>query len=232
MPGSMSGATRNLLLTVALGAVCSVGPVQAAEQQRLSREAYAAAKDTIAERHDKALAHCNTGDGGAQSRCRMQADGRVKIDLATLEVRWHPSANNNFKASMAEVDLAYALALDQCKKQHIGVDKESKAALKSCSDKAKGKQAGEHLGLLHGCEHHGGGVDVARERFFFDGGFAIGAVTGYLLPGGRSVAEQTREVVRNDQALEVRQILRTRVVCAFARHNAPLVEGTPTTFSS
>ena len=45
---------------------------------------------------------------------------------------------------MAEVDLAYALALDQCKKQHIGVDKESKAALKSCSDKAKGKRvAGE-----------------------------------------------------------------------------------------
>ena len=67
MPGSMSGATRNLLLTVALGAVCSVGPVQAAEQQRLSREAYAAAKDTIAERHDKALAHCKTvpSDGTA-----------------------------------------------------------------------------------------------------------------------------------------------------------------------
>ena len=65
----MSGATRNLLLTVALGAVCSVGPVQAAEQQRLSREAYAAAKDTIAERHDKALvAHraavaCRLTDG-------------------------------------------------------------------------------------------------------------------------------------------------------------------------
>ena len=144
MPAPVHSAARNLLLAVALGAACGgIWPAQAAEQ-RMSREAYAAAKDAIAERHSKALAHCKTVDGGAQSRCRMQADGREKIDLATLEVRWHPSANNNFKASMAEVDLAYALAMDQCKKQHTGSDKESKAALKSCSDKAKGKRvAGE-----------------------------------------------------------------------------------------
>ena len=134
---------RILLLAVALGAACSMGLVHAAEQ-RMSREAYAAAKDAMAERHSKALAHCKTVDGGAQSRCRMQADGRRKIDLASLELRWHPSANNSFKASMAEVDLAYALAMDQCKKQHTGSDKESKAALKSCSDKAKGNRvAGE-----------------------------------------------------------------------------------------
>lgn len=139
----MHGAACSLVLVLAVGAACGVGPVHAAEQ-RMSRQAYAAAKDAINERHDRALAHCKTVDGGAQSRCRMQADGRRKIDLATLEVRWHPSANNSFKASMAEVDLAYALAMDQCKKQHTGSDKEARAALKSCSDKSKGKRvAGE-----------------------------------------------------------------------------------------
>ena len=111
-----------------------------AAPQAMTREAYHAAQGTIAAHADKALAHCKTVALGAQSRCHIAAAGQKKIALAALEADYHPSANNSFKAMAAQVDLRYELAHHQCNAEHGGLDKEARAALKTCVQQAKAER--------------------------------------------------------------------------------------------
>ena len=123
-----------------LTALLLVGNAGAAPQALL-REAYSAERDKIEAHSDKALAQCKKTGDGSESRCQLEASGQRKIALAALEARLHPSANNSFKAKAAEVELHYDLAQAQCKKEHTGADKETRAVLKACHDKAKAERA-------------------------------------------------------------------------------------------
>lgn len=136
MPGFAATAGKALLVLTGLCSLQAAGAVTPA----MTREAFVDARDSINARHDKALAQCKKQAGTEQPRCKLQADGRHRIDLAVLEARYHPSANNNYKAVAADVEMRYTLAQDTCKSQHAGSDKETKAALKTCNDKAKSER--------------------------------------------------------------------------------------------
>ena len=130
----MTSYTRMAAGVLAAMALVSMA---SAASQGLTRDAYNAERDKITAQSDKALAQCKRTADGSENRCQVEAHGQRKIDLAALEARLHPSANNSFKAKAAEVELHYDLAQLRCKKEHVGLDKETRAALKSCGDKAK-----------------------------------------------------------------------------------------------
>lgn len=141
----MTSYTR--MATGLLTAWALVGTAGAASQG-ISRDAYNAERDKIAVQSDQALAQCKRTVDGTESRCQIAANGQRKMALAELEARLHPSANNSFKAKAAEVELQYDLAQAQCKKEHVGADKENRAALKACHDKAKAERAKRLNGAL------------------------------------------------------------------------------------
>jgi hypothetical protein len=155
MPRFAVAATAKALLVLA--GLCSL-QVAGAVTPAMTRAEFVEARDTINTRHDKALAHCKTEGGAAQPRCKLQADGRRRIDLAVLEARYHPSANNSYKAVAADVEMRYTLAQDTCKTKHAGSDKEAKAALKECNDKAKTER---FSGLRDAHQHAAGQASVA-----------------------------------------------------------------------
>lgn len=125
--------------------------------QSLTREAYHAAREKIDAQSEQALDQCKKTADGTQSRCQIEVAGKRKIALAALEARLHPSANNSFKAKIAEVDLHHDLAQQRCKTQHAGADKEARVALKACTDQAKADRA---KGLNAAHQHAAGQASV------------------------------------------------------------------------
>ena len=123
-----------------LGALAVV-PLLAAE---MGDDAYRDAVAQLDARAEKALDHCKSlaAGSGAQRRCTVEADTQHAVDAAELQARRHPSGNNRFKAMAAQVDRHYALAVEACKTDHAGSDKDSKAAQQDCLRQAKQLRAG------------------------------------------------------------------------------------------
>lgn len=123
-----------------LGALAVV-PLLAAE---MSDDVYRDAVAKLDAHAEKALADCKrlAAGSGAQRRCTVEADTQHAVDAAELQARRHPSGNNRFKAMAAQVDRHYALAVEACKSDHAGSDKDSKAAQQDCLRQAKQLRAG------------------------------------------------------------------------------------------
>ena len=130
--------------TTGLALLCATALVHAKPVEPvMDRAAYTDARDKIEARSDQAASQCKKAEGpeGVRRRCQIRVEGHRKIDLAALLARYHPSANNSFKALAAEVDLQYALDTDRCKATHVGHDRDTRLALKTCLDEAKQARA-------------------------------------------------------------------------------------------
>ncbi|GAB2480419.1 MAG: hypothetical protein ACN6O3_16810 [Comamonas sp.] len=106
-----------------------------------------AERERIAAQLEQALQRCRALPEAQAHRCRLQAEGQQKIDVAALDARHHPSGNNRYKADAARVDLDYELALLQCRQQAEAPGKhpERAKALAQCKEQARAR----HQRALH-----------------------------------------------------------------------------------
>jgi len=82
--------------------------------QTLSKGDYNAGKDKISAEYKLAKASCVPLSGNALDICKAEAKGRDKVALAELELRYKPTSENHYKASVAKAEAVYAVANERC----------------------------------------------------------------------------------------------------------------------
>lgn len=69
----------------------------------------------IEEQYDTAQARCKRVQGHARELCNEQARGERDVEVAQLQFRADPTADNDQKVRLAKADAAYSKSLIECK---------------------------------------------------------------------------------------------------------------------
>ena len=81
----------------------------------MSRDDVKAQKVRIEEQYDQAQARCKRVQGPARELCNEQARGERDVQVAELQMRMEPTADNDEKVRLAKADATYSQALVKCK---------------------------------------------------------------------------------------------------------------------
>lgn len=97
-------------IALAVSLVFSAG----AMAETLSKGGYKAGKDKISAEYKLAKVSCAPLSGNAHDICKAEAKGRDMVALAELELRYKPTSENHYKASLAKAEANYAVASERC----------------------------------------------------------------------------------------------------------------------
>ena len=81
----------------------------------MSKEEVKANKVRIEEQYDQSQARCRRLQGPARELCNEQARGERDVQVAELQMRMQPTADNDEKVRLARAEAAYSKALVSCK---------------------------------------------------------------------------------------------------------------------
>jgi hypothetical protein len=82
--------------------------------QAMSRHDYQAGKDRIATEYKSDKAGCLALSGNASDVCNLQARGKEKVAIATLEAAYKPTVQNHYEVRVAKAEADYAVARERC----------------------------------------------------------------------------------------------------------------------
>lgn len=97
-------------IALAVSLVFSTG----AMAQSPSKDAYQASKDKISAEYKLAKANCSPMSGNARDICKAEAKGRDSVALSELELRYEPTSENHYKASIVKAEAILAVANERC----------------------------------------------------------------------------------------------------------------------
>jgi hypothetical protein len=81
----------------------------------MSKDEVKAQKMRIEEQYDQAQARCKRVQGPARELCNEQARGERDVQVAELQMRMEPTADNDQKVRLARAEATYSQALVKCK---------------------------------------------------------------------------------------------------------------------
>jgi hypothetical protein len=106
---------RLALLAAALACCTGVHAAPPAADPVMSKDEIKANLVRIEEQYDHAQTRCRRVQGHARELCNEHARGERDIEVAELELRAHPTADNDQKLRVARAEAAYSTSLVKCK---------------------------------------------------------------------------------------------------------------------
>lgn len=102
--------TKSIALTSAMVLALSASVFAAP----MAKEEYKSAKDAITAQYRSDKAACDAFKNNAKDICIEEAKGRESVAKAELELKYSPSAKNEYDLRVAKADAAYEVAKEKC----------------------------------------------------------------------------------------------------------------------